>query len=261
MARVLVVEHEANASIGLVGERITAAGIEVELVGPEAGREVPTSADGYDGVIVLGGTPGPTDDDDANWLPSVRALIADCLERTLPFLGICLGAELLAVVAGGTVGPVRRGAEIGLCRLTLTPAGTVDTLLHDLPDPIEALQWHTLEIHDLPEGSVSLCTSELCPNQAFRVGAAAWGVQFHLEALAGTAEEWAREDSEELRSAGLTTAEVVEPMRRQELALRSTWSTVTDRWLGLISRPTEEPVAELVEAPGWPFDELRGSGG
>ncbi|WP_344294150.1 glutamine amidotransferase-related protein, partial [Agromyces neolithicus] len=113
MARVLIVEHESNAGIGLVGERIAAAGVDMVVVGPEAGGEVPESAAGFDGVVVLGGTPGPTDDDDAVWLPRVRALIADCLAREVPYLGICLGGQMLAVVAGGVVGPVRSGAEVG----------------------------------------------------------------------------------------------------------------------------------------------------
>lgn len=234
MARVLVVEHESNASIGLVGERITAAGIEMVLVGPEVGREVPTSADGFDGVVALGGSTGPVDDDEAPWLPRVRALITDCVEREVPLLAICLGAEMLAVVTGGTVGGVRKGAEIGLGDLTLTEAAEGDPLFGGLEGELKALQWHTLEIHDLPEGSVSLCSSIRCPNQAFRVGSVAWGTQFHMEGLASTAEEWARDDSDEMTAEGLTAAEVVEPVKQYEPRLREIWSTVTDRWLALL---------------------------
>lgn len=234
MARVLVVEHEANASIGLVGERIESSGIEMEMVGPEIGLEVPTSADGFDGVIVLGGTPGPTDDDDAVWLPRVRALIADCLDREVPLLGICLGAEMLAVVAGGSVGRVRNGAEIGLCDLSLTEAAVGDPLFDGLEGELKALQWHTLEIHDLPAGSVPLCSSTRCPNQAFRVGPMAWGTQFHLEGLASTAEEWARDDSDEMVAENLTAEQVINPVQQHEPRLREVWSTVADRWLALL---------------------------
>lgn len=234
MARVLVVEHESNASIGLVGERIAAANVEMVMVGPEIGIEVPTSAQGFDGVIVLGGTPGPNDDDDAAWLPRVRELMADCLDREVPLLGICLGAELLAVVAGGSVGGVRNGAEIGLCDLALTGAAAGDPLFDGLEGELKAMQWHTLEIHELPEGSVSLCSSARCPNQAFRVGPLAWGTQFHLEALASTAEEWAREDSEDMVAEGLSADEVIGSMTRFEPRLREVWSTVADRWLVLL---------------------------
>lgn len=244
MAKILVVEHEANAGIGLVGERIRAAGIEMDIVGPEAGRDIPQSADGYAGVVVLGGTPGPTDDTDAAWLPRVRELIADSLANATPFLGICLGAQLLAVVAGGVVAGVRNGAEIGLSELALTPEAADDPLLHDLPAELHALQWHSLEVHELPAGSTALCSSDRCPNQAFRVGESAWGLQFHLEALAATAEEWARQDSGDLKDAGLTPAQVIEPMRQSEANLRQVWSTVADRWVEVV-REGEAAASEL----------------
>ncbi len=235
MTRVLVVEHESNASIGLVGERIDVAKVEMAMVGPELGVEVPTSAQGFDGVIVLGGTPGPNDDADAAWLPRVRALIADCLDREVPLLGICLGAELLAVVAGGSVGSVRNGAEIGLCDLALTDAATGDPLFDGLSGDLKALQWHTLEIYDLPEGVVPLCSSTRCPNQAFRVGPAAWGTQFHMEGLTATAVEWARDDSEEMVTEGLSADDVIATMTSYEPRLREVWSTVADRWLALLT--------------------------
>ena len=73
VTRILVVEHEADAGIGLVGEQISAAGAEMVVVGPETGREVPRTAEGYDGVVVLGGSPSPTDETPA-WFPNVRAL-------------------------------------------------------------------------------------------------------------------------------------------------------------------------------------------
>jgi GMP synthase-like glutamine amidotransferase len=251
VTKVLVVEHESNAGIGLVGERILATGAELEVVGPEAGRDIPLTAAGYQGVVVLGGTPGPTDDVAAEWLPSVRTLIAHCLDNEVPFLGICLGAELLAVVAGGVVGPVRNGAEVGLTEMALTAAAENDPLLGGLAGQLQALQWHTLEVHELPRGVASLCSSARCPNQAFRVGIAAWGLQFHLEALSATAEEWAHEDSEDLRSVGLTSAEVVARMREHEGSLRETWSTVADRWMSLVvsaANQSAEPAGEVLDS-------------
>jgi len=234
MAKVLVVEHEANAGIGLVGERLRAAGVELEVVGPEAGRPVPTTALGFDGVVVLGGTPGPTDDLEASWLPRVRALMSECLAHEVPLLGICLGAQLLAVVAGGSVGPARIAPEVGLRAMSLTDAAAGDPLLDGLPGGLAAMQWHFLEVHELPAGSVSLCASAECANQAFRVGTVAWGVQFHLEALAATAADWAAPGNEELAASGLTAEEIVGPMREHEPELRRTWSIVADRWIGIV---------------------------
>ncbi|WP_308468050.1 type 1 glutamine amidotransferase [Rathayibacter soli] len=239
MARVLVVEHETDAGIGLVGERMRAAGVELHTVGPETAgpstsREIPETADGFDGVVVLGGRPGPTDDETAPWLPTVRALMAQCLRDEVPLLGICLGAQLLAVAAGGSVDRIPAGPEIGLGELTVTDAGADDPLLHDLPAPLRSLQWHSLEVQELPAGSVSLCTSDHCVNQAFRVGPVAWGLQFHLEALAETAGAWGSDDGDTLASVGTTSAAVVATMRQAEPTLRTIWSTVADRWSQLV---------------------------
>jgi GMP synthase-like glutamine amidotransferase len=157
----------------------------------------------------------------------------------VPYLGVCLGAQLLAVVAGGTVGEVRNGPELGLVPLWPTADTEDDPLLHDLGAGTMALQWHFLEVHQLPVGSASLCRSEACPNQAFRVGPRAWGVQFHLEALAPTAEEWASGDLSQLADLGLDPQQLVAEVRAHEAQLASQWSTVADRWLGIVAEATE----------------------
>ncbi|GAB3565576.1 type 1 glutamine amidotransferase [Spelaeicoccus albus] len=234
--RVLVVEHETNAGIGLVGERLDAAGVTVVTVGPERGKAVPHSAEDFNGVIVLGGLPGPADDDEAPWLPDVRALIAWCLESETPLLGSCLGAQMLAYVAGGTVAGVRNGPEVGVCSVDFMPAARQDAVLESLPAEACAVQWHWLEIIDLPGDAVLLGSSGKCPNQAFRIGPCAWGVQFHLEALAPTVAAWARSDRDDLRDLGLTSSGVIDDARRKEPLLRETWATVADRWIDVVRR-------------------------
>lgn len=229
--RILVVEHESNAGVGLVGECIRARGWHLDVVGP--GRpEVPTTAHGYEGVVVLGGTPGPEDDEQAGWLPRVRALVRDCLDREVPLLGVCLGAQILAVVAGGTVTTAAAGPEVGLIRVRWSPAASQDPLLRALPDATPALAWHWLEVVDLPVGSQSLASTPQCANQAFRVGTCAWGLQFHLEALTGTAREWASDD--DLLPLGLSADAIVDDVAAAEPQLVEVWSTVSGRWLGVV---------------------------
>ena len=234
MIRILVVEHEADAGIGLVGERIRAAGAEMAVVGPPTHREVPRTAEGFDGVVVLGGSPSPTDETPA-WFPDVRALIRDCLDRPVPLLGICLGAQLLGLVAGGRTDRVRGGPEIGLVPLRRTAAAAGDPLLGDLPASSRCLQWHSYEVRDLPPGSPALVGSEQCPHQAFRVGASAWALQFHLEALAPTAVDWSAGHGDELAAVGLTADDLAAQMTAAEPELRSTWAPVADRWLDVVA--------------------------
>lgn len=233
MTRILVVEHEADAGIGLVGERIEAAGVEMVAVGPPTGREVPRTAAGIDGVVVLGGSPSPTDETPA-WFPNTRALIGDCLDRQVPLLGICLGAQLLGLAAGGRTDRVRGGPEIGLVPLWRTTVAAGDPLLGDLPETARALQWHSYEVRDLPPGSQTLVSSEQCPHQAFRVGPAAWALQFHLEALAQTAADWSMGHGEELAGVGLTPAGLTAQMAVAEPELRASWAPVADRWLAVV---------------------------
>ena len=238
MTRILVVEHEADAGIGLVGERIEQAGAELTVVGPETGRDVPRSAVGYDGVVVLGGSPSPTDES-VTWFADVRALIRDCLDREVPLLGICLGAQLLGLVAGGRTDLLPGGPEIGVCTLRPTAAAEGDPLLGDLPVQIRSLEWHFYEVRELPAGATSLVSSDRCGSQAFRVGRCAWALQFHLEALPHTAEAWSRNEEELLVANSLTGSLLVSQMREAEPELRATWSPVADRWLSLCGRPRQ----------------------
>jgi GMP synthase-like glutamine amidotransferase len=240
VTRILVVEHEADAGIGLVGEQIRAAGAALVAAGPDTGREVPRTAEDYDGVVVLGGSPSPTDETPA-WFPNVRALLRDCLDRQVPLLGICLGAQLLGLAAGGRTDRVRGGAEIGVATLRRTDAAADDPLLGNLPETTRSLQWHSFEVRDLPPGSVTMVGSERCANQAFRVGPVAWGLQFHLEALAGTAVAWSVGHGDELAEAGLTAEELAAQMRSAEPELRATWAPVADRWLQIVASAAETP--------------------
>jgi GMP synthase (glutamine-hydrolysing) len=107
----------------------------------------------------------------------------------VPFWGVCLGVQLLASSLGATVYPVA-AAEVGLLPVFLTEAAQADPVFAGLPAELLTLQWHG-ETFDLPPGAVLLAGSPLCPNQAFRVGSSAYGVQFHLEVSPELARQWA----------------------------------------------------------------------
>lgn len=232
--RVLVVEHERTVPAGMLGERLQASGLSVETAGPDAGSPIPRLPDGYDGVVVLGGSMGPTDDDLAPWLPDVRALIAACLDAGTPLLAICLGAELLAHVAGGRVAPNANGPEVGLTPIRLLPAAADDALLAGVPPVAAAVQWHSLEVRALPAGAVLLAESDRCANQAFRLGDAAWGVQFHPEVLAGIAAGWAEQEFADLEALALDGDAVVGAVREAEPLLRDTWTGLADNWIAVV---------------------------
>lgn len=233
-SRVLVVEHQGDAGLGLIGTRLQEQNVDLYVVGPDTGRPVPESLDGFDGLIVLGGSMGPTDDEQAPWLPATRSLLADAVQQQLPTLGICLGAQLLATATGGHVRTNPVGPEVGLQSVTLDPLAAEDPLLGGLGKELPVVQWHWLEADVLPEGSSVLASSSVCRNQAYRIGASAWGLQFHPEALGDTAQDWADETAEDLKQLGLSPEQVVKDVREAEPRLRTIWQQVADRFAALL---------------------------
>jgi GMP synthase-like glutamine amidotransferase len=234
---ILVVEHEQQAGLAFLGERLDQQRVRYTVVGPERSAAVPDSLDGYDGLIVLGGVTGPCDDDQAPWLPATRALLSQALKAGTPTLGVCLGAQMLAVVAGGRV-DASPTPEIGVCELELLEASDNDPLLGSLPATVRAVQWHFLEIAELAPRAVRLASSARCLNQAFRVGNAAWGVQFHLEAGTQSVEDWGRESQQALADLGLSYSQLVSDTRQQESDLRHTWAATCDRFVEVVRSNT-----------------------
>jgi len=121
------------------------------------------------------------------WLTSQHDLMRDAVERGQPLMGVCLGGQLLARVAGAHVGPAAR-PEIGWFEIELTPEGASDPVVGALPERFEAFEWHSYAF-DVPPDGVLLAKSPSCA-QAFRVGEAAWGVQFHPEVTHEMLEAW-----------------------------------------------------------------------
>jgi GMP synthase-like glutamine amidotransferase len=133
------------------------------------------------------------EDEAAPWLVTTRRLLAEAVERAVPTLGICLGAQLLALATGGAVERGTRGLEVGLVPITLTPDAATDPLLgpvaKELGEGFAVAHWHQDAITRLPPGAVLLATGERYPHQAFRLGERAWGLQYHPEV---SAEDWAQ---------------------------------------------------------------------
>src|SRR3954452_10486161 len=150
MARALVVQHTTTEGLGWLQEWLPAAGLDVHPIHPYLGHRVPPSVEG-DALIVLGGAMGANDDEVAPWLPAVRALLATAIDDGVPTLGICLGAQMLAVAAGGEVLRGDAGPELGLGVVDVT-AG--DSLMS--PGPLSVVQWHYDAVTRLPEGATLL---------------------------------------------------------------------------------------------------------
>jgi GMP synthase (glutamine-hydrolysing) len=242
-ARVLVVQHERGTGAGWVGQWLTEAGLALDVSHPYAGDEL-EAVTTYDGVVVLGGAMAPTDDERCPWLPTVRQRMAEAVASSVPLLGICLGAQLLALACGGAVRRGVQGPELGVLDLDVHPAAAGDAIFAGLGSPAPVVQWHWEEISALPAGATLLAGSGRYANQVFRVGDRAWGVQGHPEVTAQIAAQWAREDSPLLLAAGRRPDELVAEVRSHEEVLANTWRPVAEAFAGVVSQRAARPVLE-----------------
>lgn len=176
---------------------------------------------------------GPTDDDRAPWLPQARHLLLEGVERSIPTLGICLGAQLLATASGGVVDTMSNGPEIGLHHVNVN-APEDDPLFGALPATVPVVQWHWLEAVQLPENADVFASNDHCQNQAFRVAPRAWGVQFHPEVLMESLKSWAEEDEKSLVELQLDASKVVGHVAEKRDELDSIWGGFANRFADLV---------------------------
>lgn len=197
MTHILVLEHDASDPLLKMGQWLAEAGATVDVLRLHAGDPVPADLAGYDALISLGGEMGAFDDHVAPWLPAVKQLLATAVAQATPTLGICLGSQLLAVATGGTVTIGADGPEVGAYLTAKRDAAEQDPLFDQLPMTPDVMQYHYDVVSSLPPGAVLLLSSPGYPHQAWRVGQAAWGLQFHIEPSAEDLRDWGRGEGRE----------------------------------------------------------------
>lgn len=190
MRKLLVLQHVPSEPLGVLDPLLRAAGFRIRYVNFARDPEAQIDVARYDGLIVLG---GPMNVDHVETYPHLLheiEVIRGALNREIPTLGICLGAQLLAAALGARVhpNPVR---EIGWYPLRLTDAAQNDPLFQHLDAATPVFQWHAYTFTE-PRDAVHLASSESCANQAFRFRDFAYGLQFHLEVDAALIQRWLR---------------------------------------------------------------------
>ncbi len=198
MTRALVLQHIRCEPPGIFSGMLADRGISVQTAELDEGAELPDWHE-VDLVLAMGGPMSVHDEAEHPWLAGEKRWIAAAVRAGVPYLGVCLGAQLLAASLGA---PVHAGPapEVGVLPVTATAAGRSDRVFGALGGEFPALQWHG-DTFGIPAGAVHLARSAAYPNQAFRFGETAYAVQFHVEVTGRMLAEWRRVPAYE-KSAG-----------------------------------------------------------
>ena len=188
---ILIIKHIDIEGPGTLGDFLKSKGEDFCIIELGAGELLPDDPKVFKAVVVLG---GPMNVDEEHIYPFLKPendFIQKVLKAGIPYLGICLGSQLLAKAAGAKVvkSPVK---EIGWYQVQLTDSGKKDPLFKDYQESDPIYHWHG-DMFEIPSGGQLLAKAEGCPHQALKVGKNAYGLQFHVEVTDKSIKEWCDE--------------------------------------------------------------------
>jgi GMP synthase (glutamine-hydrolysing) len=238
---VRVLQHVAVEGPGLIALALEREGIALEVTRVDRGEPVPADLGGAAGLVVLGGPMGVYEADRYPHLRDELRLIEAALRAGAPVLGVCLGSQLVAAALGARVypGPEK---EIGWFAVTPKPSAASDRLfaplVASLADPAQpasfmAMHWHG-DVFELPSGATSLAASAKTEHQAFRHGDRVYGLLFHLEKTAPDAQAMVGAFGEELASAGIPEATLLDDIEPRCARAAALGVPLFQRWAALL---------------------------
>jgi GMP synthase-like glutamine amidotransferase len=188
---ILIIKHVESEGPARIGEILGREGFALKTIALAKGDRIPDISDDLEAVISLGGPMNVYEEDRYPFLRGEDAFVRTLISSRVPFLGICLGAQILAKACGGRVTRAPR-EEIGWLPVALTNEGVRSPLFSGFPDSFTVFQWHG-DTFEVPQGGTLLVEGSSCRNQAFCVGDCAFGLQFHIEVTEKEIADWTAE--------------------------------------------------------------------
>ena len=199
--KILVIQHDADDGLKQFAKPLLLAGLHLETWNVE--RSIaPQNLDPYHGLIILGSLASLRSPTAIPWIGKERELLQEALASQLPTLGICFGAQHLALAAGGSV-RLADLPELGWQEISLEAPALKDSLLKNFPTVSPVFQWH-YDCIALPSHAVLLATGNGMV-QAFSIEDHAWGLQFHVELDPGGLASWLGSSGDELQAQGVSS--------------------------------------------------------
>ena len=191
--KIISLQHIAIEDPGTFKDFLLADGHELTTIQLDEGENIPSNLDEFDAMLCMGGPMDTFMEDEFNWLVGEKKAIREyVLNLKKPFLGFCLGCQLLGEVLGGKV-VQSNPPEIGVLDINVSDQAITDPVFNFLPNKIKALQWHSYEVQGLESNpNINIIgSSPTTKYQIFGYNNHAYGIQFHLEIRKSTVDDWA----------------------------------------------------------------------
>ena len=189
---IIVLQHIKIEDPGYIKNLMLADGIKLTTIELDEGEKIPDDLSKFDAMFCMGGPMDTCMEQEYPWLIEEKKVIKEfVVNLKKPYLGFCLGCQLLGEVIGGKV--VKSNlAEIGIMDINFTKEKDKDNLFSDFPKQIKSLQWHSYEVQGIENNKDVnlLASSTITKYQIFKYQNHAYGIQFHIEIKDTTVNEW-----------------------------------------------------------------------
>ncbi|MHB1935599.1 MAG: type 1 glutamine amidotransferase [Acidobacteriaceae bacterium] len=232
-AEIVVLQHAECEALGTIERALQSKRLRIRYVRPFSDEPIPDEINDAKGLIVMGGPMGVYEQERYPYLRDELRLIERAAIANKPVLGVCLGSQLLAYALGGAISK-RDRKEIGWYPVRLTDEAVIDSLWAGVPREFTAFHWHG-DVFSLPLGATPLASSALTEQQAFRYGAKAYGLLFHLEVTRPHIDGMVETFRQELEEAGIDAEAIVQQTSEYLLSLQAVGTLVFEHWTRMLA--------------------------